>query len=73
MFSLLDVCIDPPSASVSLSARAYVDAHRLIQFHPTNKQDRTYVPQHNKTKVYDLGLQIFRDSVARHPQVGTYG
>ena len=32
-------------------------------------QDRTYVPQHNKTKVYDLGLQIFRDSVARHPDV----
>jgi len=31
--------------------------------------DRTYVPQHNKTKVYDLGLQIFRDSIARHPLV----
>lgn len=32
-------------------------------------QDRTYVPQHNKTRVYDMGLQLFRDSVARHPQV----
>lgn len=31
--------------------------------------DRTYVPQHNKTKVYDLGLRIFRDAIARHPQV----
>lgn len=32
-------------------------------------QDRTYVPQHSKTKVYDMGLQIFRDTIARHPQV----
>ena len=32
-------------------------------------QDRTYVPQHNKTKVYDMGLQIFRDTIARHERV----
>lgn len=31
--------------------------------------DRTYVPQHNKIKVYDLGLQNFRNSIARHPLV----
>lgn len=33
------------------------------------QQDRTYVPQHNKTKVYDMGLQIFRDAIARHDRV----
>mmetsp|Transcript_16824 Transcript_16824/g.22614 ORF Transcript_16824/g.22614 Transcript_16824/m.22614 type:complete len:732 (-) Transcript_16824:417-2612(-) len=31
--------------------------------------DRTYVTQNKKTPVYDLGLIIFRDSVARHEQV----
>lgn len=27
------------------------------------------MPQHNKTKVYDMGLQIFRDTIARHERV----
>lgn len=31
--------------------------------------DRTYVAQNKKTPVYDLGLIIFRDTVARHEQV----
>eukprot|EP00621_Florenciella_sp_RCC1693_P013664 CAMPEP_0182534416 /NCGR_PEP_ID=MMETSP1323-20130603/15711_1 /TAXON_ID=236787 /ORGANISM="Florenciella parvula, Strain RCC1693" /LENGTH=65 /DNA_ID=CAMNT_0024744433 /DNA_START=1 /DNA_END=194 /DNA_ORIENTATION=+ len=31
--------------------------------------DRTYVAQNKKVAVYDLGLIIFRDTVARHEQV----
>lgn len=31
--------------------------------------DRTYVTQFKKTNVYDLGLQIFRDQVARAPKI----
>jgi cullin 3 len=34
--------------------------------------DRTYVTQQKKTAVYDLGLQIFRDSIARHDKVCVY-
>jgi len=31
--------------------------------------DRTYVIQNKKTPVYDLGLQIFRETIARHVDV----
>lgn len=31
--------------------------------------DRTYVTQNKKTPVYDLGLIIFRDTIARHDKV----
>jgi cullin 3 len=32
-------------------------------------QDKTYVAHNKKTPVYDLGLQIFRERVVRHPLV----
>ena len=31
--------------------------------------DRTYVTQNRRLPVYQMGLQIFLDSVARHPRV----
>lgn len=31
--------------------------------------DRTYVVQNKKTPVYDMGLEIFRDAIARHVRV----
>lgn len=31
--------------------------------------DRTYVEQQRKMKIYDYGLILFRDGIARHPAV----
>lgn len=31
--------------------------------------DRVYVTQNNVSSVYDLGLNLFRDNVARHPRI----
>ncbi|CAM9902149.1 unnamed protein product, partial [Discosporangium mesarthrocarpum] len=31
--------------------------------------DRTYVSKHKKMPVYDLGLVVFRETVARHERV----
>jgi hypothetical protein len=31
--------------------------------------DRTYVTQQRKVPIYDHGLAIFRDTIARHPAV----
>jgi hypothetical protein len=32
-------------------------------------QDRTFVTQHKKTAVYELGLNLFRDDVVRAPRI----
>ena len=34
--------------------------------------DRTFVSQHKKTPIYDMGLQIFRDVIVRHESVSGF-
>ena len=72
LLSIADEVSDAPDETLLVALARRWDDHKVTMVMIRDilmYMDRTYVVQNKKTPVYDMGLEIFRDTIARHLRV----